>query len=105
MVLIANAGVYWRKVIVRKDASSRDLTAFNKRQFQALPRIAERRDPRTEQNGVNVQADSIHQARTQKRLCQFATAHQPDAFSRSKLKLADEFNRVALHEFHSRLVD
>src|SRR5580704_1417543 len=68
-------------------------------------RVAEGGDPRAEQDRMNVQADLIHQAGGQERLCQFATAHQADVFPRCSLEFSDEFDCVTRHELDTGLVN
>ena len=88
-----------RNLIVRKDAVAFDLPALRERQLQAMSGIAERGDCGAEKNRMNVQTDFIDQARGQKRLRQFAAAHQADLLAGSSLQVSHKHNCVARDQF------
>jgi hypothetical protein len=49
--------------VARKEAVTRDPSAFRQNKFHAMSGVPERRDPGAEENRMNVQADFVHQAR------------------------------------------
>ena len=65
-----------------------DLAALRQLDLEATVELAKRRDARTQENGVNVQSDLVHEIGGQQRLCQFAAAHETNVLPGPLLQIA-----------------
>src|SRR5271170_4142525 len=91
--------------VVRKDAAACERATFGEGKADSMSGIAEGGDSGAEEDGMDVQTDLIDEIRGEERLCEFASAHEADLFSRTLPEVEDEFGRVGGYECHAWCID